>query len=307
MHDCHYYACFDFHLRSAIALPELIAVDRPADPASIVDIRLGTLPQILPATREIGYGLQVSDDAAMLSVNNIARFRIRGGSEIVVDPLPGASERNVRLFLLGSALGVLCHQRGALLLHANAIVTPDGAFAFAGDSGAGKSTLAAHFERAGYEILCDDVCMIRFDAAGKPFAWPGLPRLKLWGDAAEAFGYDRGALDVAVDGMDKYHVPFARRIASRQILFRRLYLLEQAEAGEEGGFTRLRGMAAMEALLAQSYRSQYLEPMGLKMHHFRQCAALLDHIEVYGASRAWGYDVFDREAGRLERHLAEAG
>ena len=302
-----HYACFDFLLRSQIPLPELVAAPGIDPAVPIVDIRIEPLPEILPGTHAIGHGLQVAGDAALLTVNKIARFLIRGGREIIVDPMEGASEGNVRLFLLGSALGVLCHQRGALLLHANAIVTPDGAFAFAGDSGAGKSTLAAHFERAGYEILCDDVCMIRFDEAVKPFAWPGLPRLKLWGDAAEAFGYDRAALDVAIDGMDKYHVPFARRIASRPIAFRRLYVLEQAEAGAAGGFTRLRGMAAMEAALAQTYRSQYLEPMGLKTDHFRKCAALLDRIEVYGASRAWGYDVFDREAGRLERHLTEAG
>ena len=301
-----YHACFDFLLRSRIDLPELVAATAIDPGVPIVDIRIEALPETLPGATGMGHGLQVAGDEALLSVKTIARFLIRGGTEIIVDPMEGASERNVRLFLLGSALGVLCHQRGALLLHANAIVAQDGAFAFAGDSGAGKSTLAAHFARAGYEILCDDVCMIRFDDAGRPFAWPGLPRLKLWGDAAEAFGYDRTALDVAIDGMDKYHVPFARRTAARPIPFRRLYLLARA-AGEEGGFTRLRGMAAMEALLAQTYRSQYLEPLGKKMHHFRQCAALLDHIEVYGASRAWGYDVFDREAGRLERHLAEPG
>ena len=235
-----HYPCFDFLLRSQIALPELVAGEARDPAVPIVDIRIAPLPETLPGTHTIGHGLQVSDDAVLLTVNKIARFLIRGGNEIVVDPMDGAAERNVRLFLLGSALGVLCHQRGALLLHANAIVAADGAFAFAGDSGAGKSTLAAHFERAGYEILCDDVCMIRFDDGGQPFAWPGLPRLKLWGDAAEAFGYDRGALDVAVDGMDKYHVPFARRIASRPIAFRRLYVLEQAEAGAAGSLPAAR-------------------------------------------------------------------
>ena len=34
---------------------------------------------------------------------------------------PGASSRNVRVFLLGSAFGALLHQRGLLPLHANAV------------------------------------------------------------------------------------------------------------------------------------------------------------------------------------------
>jgi hypothetical protein len=46
--------------------------------------------------------------------------------------------------------------------------------------------------------------------------------------------------------------------------------------------------------------------MGLAPQNFRQCAALLARIGVYEARRAWGYEVFDREAGLLERHILEA-
>ena len=113
----------------------------------------------------------------MLTVDGVGRYLVRGGAEILVDAAGGAAERDVRLFLLGSALGILCHQRGLLPLHANAVVANGAAYAFAGHSGAGKSTLAAHFAQAGYEILCDDVCVISFDEAGQPLAWPGLPRL----------------------------------------------------------------------------------------------------------------------------------
>ena len=50
----------------------------------------------------------------------------------------------------------------------------------------------------------------------------------------------------------------------------------------------------------------YLGPMGLAAQNFRQCAALLARAEVYAATRAWGYDVFEREAGLLERHILAA-
>lgn len=300
------YSCFDFRLRSAIPLGELVLAEDDADPRPIVDVRLGAVPEALPGSPPEQHGLQVAGDMVLLTVANIARYLVRGGREIIVAPIPGGSERNLRLFLLGSALGILCHQRGLLPLHANAIVAGGGAFAFAGPSGAGKSTLAAHFQRAGYELLCDDVCVIGFDESGGPFAWPGLPRLKLWGDAVEAFGHDRGDLDQAIEGMDKYHVPMAGTAVARPIPFRRLYLLARAEGDGEGSLARLRGQQAMEAVMAQTYRGSYLGPMGLKARHFRQCAALLAHAEVYTASRAWGYEVFEREAGRLERHIFEA-
>ena len=298
------YDCFNFRLRSEFALAELGAQSQ-ADGGPLVDVRVGSVPETLPGAAPPAWGLQVSGNSALLTVTGTARYLVREGREIVVDPLPGGSERNLRLFLLGSALGIVCHQRGLLPLHANAIVAGDGAYAFAGHSGAGKSTLAAHFAREGYEILCDDVCVVSFDENGRPLAWPGLPRLKLWGDAAQAFGHDRAALDPAVEGMDKYYVPMAHIGEVRPVPLRRLYLLAKAEEGAETSFVRLSGHTAMEAALGQTYRGNYLRPMGLAVRNFRQCAALVARAEVYEARRAWGFDVFEKEAGLLERHLLE--
>jgi hypothetical protein len=294
------YACFDFTLRSEIPLPEL----RPAEgDGAQVEIRVGAVPEILPGAPAPVHGLQVAGEDAMFCAPGVARYLMRGGREIVVAPMPGGSQRNLRVFLLGSALGILCHQRGLLLLHANAIVSDGAAFAFAGASGAGKSTLAAHFERAGYAVLCDDVCGVSFDSAGRPLAWPGVPRLKLWGDAAEAFGHERGTLDLAIEGLDKYHVPLAARSRREPAPLARLYVLGRAAEGAAGAISRLHGAQAMGAVLEQSYRGQYLAPLGLAQRHFGQCAALLAQVEVYAASRAWGYDLFEREAARLERHI----
>jgi hypothetical protein len=297
------YSCFNFRLRSAIPLGELIPAEAEDDARPIVEVRLGAVPEHLPGAGEPRQGLQVAGDTATFTVAKTARYLVRAGGEIVVDPVPGGSERDMRLFLLGSALGILCHQRGLLPLHANAIVVDGGAVAFAGHSGAGKSTLAAHFQRAGYEVLCDDVCVLSFDEAGRPFAWPGLPRLKLWGDAAAAFGHDPAALDQAIEGLDKYHVPMDEAGAARPIPFRRLYLLSRTGIGEEGAVTPLRGRDAMEAVMAQTYRGGYIPILGESERHFRQSAALLAHAEIYAASRAWGYDVFEREAGRLVQHV----
>lgn len=296
------YSCFNFRLWSEIPLGELHPAETENDARPIVEVRLGALPETLPGGRAAPYGLQIADDAVMLTVANTARYLIRGGLEIVVDRLEGGSERNLRLFLLGSALGILCHQRGLLPLHANAIVADGAAVAFAGPSGAGKSTLAAHFAHTGFEVLCDDVCVIEFDEAGRPLAWPGLPRVKLWGDAASAFGHDSKMLDQAIEGMDKYHVPLRGAMEARPIPFRRLYVLSRAE-DRPGEIRRLSGQAAMVEVMAQTYRGHYLAPMGLVERHFRQCAALVASAEVYSASRTWGYDVFQQQAGILEQHV----
>jgi hypothetical protein len=296
------YDCFNFRLRSELPLAELGPPARD-DTAPGVEVSLGPVPEKLVGAEPHAAGLQVAGDTALLTVAGTARYLVRAGREIVIETMPGHAERNVRLFLLGSALGILCHQRGLLPLHANAIVAGDGAYAFAGHSGAGKSTLAAHFARCGYEILCDDVCVISFDDAGTPLAWPGLPRLKLWGDAASAFGHDRATLDAAIEGMDKYYIPMSPEGERRPVPLRRLYLLAKAADGTETSFVRLTGHAAMEAALGQTYRPNYLRALGLTAQNFRHCAALVARAEVYEAQRAWGFDVFEKEAKRLEGHV----
>lgn len=301
------YSCFDFVLRSEIPLPELYPIGEAEGTGAQVDVRIGAVPESLSGAPAAVRGLQVAGDEALFCAPGVARYLMRRGREIVVDPMPGGPERNLRIFLLGSALGILSNQRGLLLLHANAIVADGAAFAFAGASGAGKSTLAAHFERAGYPVLCDDVCAVGFDSAGRPLAWPGVPRLKLWGDAAVAFGHARETLDTAIEGLDKFHVPLAACARREAAPLKRLYVLGRAADGEPGAISRLRGAQAMEALLQQTYRGRYLGPLGLAERHFRQCAALLAEVEVYAASRVWGYDVFEREAAGLEEHIRSGG
>lgn len=297
------YSCFDFRLSSTIPLPELIEANDPGDERPLVTIAEGAVAETLEGDVTRRRWMQIAGDTALMSAPATARYRIEGGERIVVERLPGASERNVRLFLLGSVLGVVAYRRGLLPLHANALVVNGEAVAFAGQSGAGKSTLAAWFVRAGYEVLCDDVCVLRFDADGRPFAWPGLPRLKLWGDAATEFGHDKAALDPAVEGKDKYHVGLRGGGTPRPIPLRSLYLLGRAEAGAGLSIGRLRGQAAMQAALHHSYRRQFPTMLGLREAHFARCVALVQHAGIFEARRAWGFDVFDEEARRIEAHL----
>ena len=119
-------------------------------------------------------------EGGVLLDSEAGRYAVRGGCEIFYDPAEGASARNVRLYLLGSAFGALLHQRGILPLHANAVALDGQVHAFLGHPGAGKATLAAAFHDRGYRLLSDDVCAVRLDAQDRPWVEPGMPRLRLW-------------------------------------------------------------------------------------------------------------------------------
>jgi hypothetical protein len=283
------YAVFGLVLESEIALPELLPApeDAPAD----VSIRFGAA----------GEEYAISPDEVNLVVPKVAAYRIRRGQEISLAPREGASERNIRLFLLGSAFGAIIHQRGLLPLHANAIDIGGRAVAFMGHSGAGKSTMAAWFLDRGHRILADDVCVVVPDAAGVPLAYPGIPRLRLWREALERSGRKADDLELAFDDMDKFNLPTPRPSQSGPIPLSHVYLLEKAE-GTAPQTSLLSGVAAVDALVANTYRGGYLARMGGTKRHLLACLEIVKRVPVFRASRVWGFEGYDEEAERLEQH-----
>jgi len=299
MRETFDYQLFGLRIRSEIALPELF----PAAGASKPDvmIRSGVLP------RHSGPGLNRDDDALLLNIPEVGRYRIDKGREIIVDADVDVPERNVRLFLLGSALGALLHQRGMLPLHANAVEIDGSACAFIGESGAGKSTLAAWFHDRGLCVIADDVCVVGFDRAGHPYAAPGLPRLRLWAEALAASGRENKGLQrsyvEAAGDLDKFDVPIsAPSSVSRDVPLAALYVLERASTFS---IVRLEGIAAAEAVFAHTYRGSYLPLTKNQAAHWEATVRLVRTVPVFKASRKWDLAIMDRQCSQLLEHAAE--
>lgn len=283
------YGVFGLRLRSEIPLPELFPAAEPGE--ADVTIRFG----------RVEGEHAIAPEAIRLVVPKVASYLVSGGREIVVDPVPGCSERNIRLFLLGSALGGILHQRGLLPLHANAIEIEGRAVAFMGHSGAGKSTMAAWFMDRGYRVLADDVCVVTMDETGRPLAHRGIPRLRLWREAIEVSGRTVEDYELSFDDMDKYNVPTPRAEVSGPVPLDHVYLLRKAEDGP-AGVRRLTGIEAVDALVANTYRGGYVGRIGATRRHLEACLALVRTAPVYAATRTWGFADFDAQAAALEAH-----
>ncbi len=293
------YACADFVLRSEIPLPELIEAGPVAGRATVA-VQRGAVIQPGPP------GLLRDGTSVILAIPGVARFRIEGGETIVVDADPQCSARNLRLFLLGSALGVVLHQRGLFPLHANAVVIDGRAVAFTGPSGAGKSTLAAWFAARGYPVLCDDVCVIGLSGEGRPVVYPGLPRVKLWADALAMNGHSIDGLDRVHDDLDKYQLalpvdPHQAPVPLGAVL--RLKRGDHPPARVE----RLRGGAAVRLLMEETYRPGLIPVLERKQVHFEHCTAIASGVPIMEWVRPWGHEVFGSEVDALVSRLRGFG
>lgn len=291
------YRVFGLRVSSEIELPELFPAEG-ADPD--VTIRWGSVSA--GAAEE---HLEADGDALVLNIAEVARFRIEGGCSILIDPEPNAPERNVRLFLLGSAFGALLHHRGMLPLHANAIEIDGRAVAFMGPSGAGKSTLAAWFHDRGYKVLADDVCVVGFDEGGVPQAYPGLPRLRLWAEALELMGRNSQGLNRSYlsDEHEKFDLPIDVGSAVRsRVPLAAIYLLDR---GDEISIVPLRGIEAAEAVFANTYRGEYLAKTSGQKKHWESAVRLVRGTPVFRAIREWDATALEEQCSRLVRHVRD--
>lgn len=293
----HEYCLFGLALRSEMPLPELDPCEHGN--ADAVTIRLS---EVLEIPRNEGdLPLRVTSLGAVLTIPGVARFRVRAGNSILVERSSGASDRNVRLFLLGSVMGVLLHQRGILPLHANAIAFDGHAVAFLGHSGAGKSTLAAAFHDRGSGILSDDVCALVRQEDGF-VAQAGIPRLRLWRDAVERSGRIVDGHERAFDAVDKYTVPTASEARGIALPLRAIYLLVR-EDDVEPEIRPLSGLATVRALMENTYRGAFVGTVGDAATHFQTCLALSRAVPVFELVRPWDAREIEPTIAYVETHL----
>jgi hypothetical protein len=97
----------------------------------------------------------------------------------------GASDAQLADTYQRAVLPIVLQSGGTEALHASAIDTDEGVFAFAALSGTGKSTLAAEFAACGYRVWADDVVTWSVEQATAVTA--SLPFVLRVGDAASRY------------------------------------------------------------------------------------------------------------------------
>ena len=276
--DLRTYGAFGLRIRSAIDLPELPDLE---DDGSAVDLMIawGRVESRLQGGVDVDAYMQVARDRFLLSVP-AARYEVRNGRLILIDPRPGVSNRDVRLYLLGAVMTAVCHQRSLTPLHATAIEVDAGAIAFAGPSGAGKSTLAAQFQGRGVTVLADDLCVVRFDSAGRPWALPGLARIKLWGDSLAMVGLAGAPLPRIADDIGKFSLAVPSVATCHPRPFDRIYIL-RPDASERVEIHPVAGPEAVGALVGNIHRWPLAVAMGRATGCFDACHALATQCKVF--------------------------
>lgn len=299
------YSLYGLRLSSDIRLPELSdAINQgPSD----VDISLGSLSRDLSKggrdNETCDKGYVVRGDSVFLNIPDVATFAIRDGAKIEVDRYPSSTASDVRLFLLGSAMGALLHQRGLMPLHASSVWVDGCGIAFSADSGGGKSTLAALFAQRGYQVSGDDVAVPEWTPTNELLLRAGAPRIRLAWDTVVALGRS-SKLKLRNGDIDgKVEMAIGSREAGRPVPLSRIYFLEFDEAADSAPqIEPMDKYAAVVALRSNVYRPSLISSLGKEREFLGWASRALATVDCYRLRRTRDLSRLSEVGDVLEEH-----
>lgn len=291
------YQAYGLTIASELMLPELFQVIAEPD----ISVHIGAVTGLPEETDLSENYVQATFDEAVLVWKDIGAFQVRNGHEIIIQPSPEIDERLIRAFLLGSAFGILLHQRGLFTLHASAVEIAGNAVAFIGWKGYGKSTTAGALHAHGHRLLTDDIVAIGWDSSGIPIVYPGFPQLKLWPEAATALGKNVTVLPQIYPEIDKRACSVVDSFSLDAVPLKAICIL-----GEDltPSLSVVPPQAAFVELVAHSYALRFLKTAGTTPAHFRQCDRLLRQVPIWRLRRPYSLDALPEVVRLVEEQMA---
>lgn len=258
-----------------------------ADVVADLKITIGEVPTSLDNCQKKGVTFQIAPNEFLLDLEDIARFYVSHGNNIVLERKNEHTDDDIQLFILGSCLGAILHQRKILAMHASAIVHDGEAVLFTGISGVGKSTTANGLRLKGYKMLTDDVCPVEI-RDGVPYALPGYPQSKLWEDSLEHLDIDYKELSHIRNGVNKRKVPIHESFIREPIPIKAMYVLSPYNRDELELFS-VENANKFRTILNMTYRKYLLKDMGMQPYHFTNGTTLANAIPVKRIMRPQAY------------------
>lgn len=217
-------------------------------------------------------------------IENVASYKIQDGAEVYVCPHAISDPDSIQLFLNGSVLGAVLHQRGIMPFHGSSFIFKDRGVLICGNSGVGKSSVVAAFCQDGSRLVNDDITPICFDKEHVMMI-PLSTKVKLWDDAISLLQLDRTDLKKIRPSLSKYYVSGFTRQEEKQPLLHTFIVLR---THNQNNFEIIRpqGIERFNCLRRNIYRKVYLKGMPqTEKKYFGQLLTAANLLDVVVVSR----------------------
>lgn len=261
-----------------------VSVDRPMSLVYLYP--QNTKSDIVIRSETISSEEGTDDHTVSFPIDELGTFRISNGNSISFCPFPERKYDDAlfSLTVFGICMGTILHQRGEFVLHGSCVTRGNKTILVTGVSGAGKSTLAAEFLKNGWEMVTDDIALIKGIEEGHPMVQSSYPSQKLWEDAIARNNIaldkqtvlyteeNRSKVNVHIDHFHEGLSPLTDIIC--------LYPTEK-----ECDIIPVTGLAIVDQLMRNTYRA-YMIPESQRQQHFQRCITLSKQIRMHAVLRA---------------------
>lgn len=298
------YKAFNLNFKTCLPLPQL-----PVSQAERVDVtvnwgKIDWQPANINTEHRCWH---VDGDDVYFYWQFSGKYLVRGGKEIIIDPLPEVDSLHIiGLPLLGPLMAMLLQQRGYFVLHGSGVKIGDRACLFLGCKGQGKSTMAATLYGRGHKLVADDIAAIALNSTGEPTLVPGFPQIRLWPDSVTAaLGHENPeTLPEIYPNVTKRACPTFDNFHARSLPLQRIYILGSAPQPTS---QPLPIQAAIAHLISNSYipmtLGQDFVNSGFSAKHLQDCTGMIKQTEVYSLDRPRDLDLLPEVARLVEEDL----
>jgi len=259
------------------------------------------VPESLEETTASGPTWQIAGKQFLMRIPDIARFLLKGGSEIVVAPESDAAVAEIPIFILGTIFGILLHQREQIVLHASAVQVNGKAVLFCGSSGAGKSTLAAALAQRGYPLVTDDLCTLAANGPSAPLVHPDGRQLKLWAQAIDRLDLAQQRGERVRASLEKFYVE-PSEVFTEPLALGAVYALREARPPLQPGIERPNVVDAALLLRRNAYRPLLVRRMDQKANYFHAATTIANVAGIFYLTRALDFAKMPEVIASLETH-----
>ncbi|MGD8781908.1 MAG: hypothetical protein PVH88_23465 [Ignavibacteria bacterium] len=275
----HSYSVFGLNIISELKCPEL--QHKKVENNDVI-IEFSEVPLELREPKFKGVRFESREDEFLLKVDNVADYYVTN-NKIAIQKKENADLDSVRVFLYGSVFAALLLQRSILPLHANILEKDGKAFLIAGNSGAGKSTLSTVLHKKGYNLLSDDVSVLKFEN-GTLKALPGIIYPKLWEKTLEHLGEEKTGLNKIRPDLNKYRYTKIDTRFNEEHEIKKMFIMNQHNI-DEIKLEEIKSHAKLQQLLLHTFRKHFLFGNKIKSKQFLHFSQIADKIEIWQITR----------------------
>lgn len=274
------YTAFGLKILSELQLPELVPISRDDYNEPDIKFKKADLSTIWSELAEPNSFYYIKENLCMIKVTGLAIYMIEEGKIISYSPIEGSNDNQIRLYLLGTCLGVALMQRKVLPIHGSCIAINGKAYAFVGDSGAGKSTLASAFVNRGFKLLTDDVIALRLTKDNIPFVIPSYPQQKLWQESLDQFGIESNQYKPIFNRVTKFAIPVTDQFFDKPMPLAGIFVLSKVDQNDIE-IIPVKKLERFPILYYNTYRNFMISRSGLLDWHFAFSANLVNRIDFH--------------------------